>query len=63
METLQNIEMEVQGDVLILKIDLRQRGELSKSGKSIKVATTGGNISVPEHEHIKIGVNAYTAKG
>ena len=56
---MQNIEMSVDGDILTLKIDLSKRGGISNSGKTISVATTSGNVSVPEHKEIKIGLNAY----
>jgi hypothetical protein len=54
-----NIEMEVKDNILIIKIDLDKRFEPSKSGKTISVASTSGNIAVPEHKDIKIGLNAY----
>lgn len=57
---MQNMSMEVKGSKLIIEIDIKQRGEKSKSGKSISIATTGGNISVPGHEEIKVGLNVYT---
>lgn len=57
-----NCEMHVEGDVLTIKIDLTRRFDQSKSGKSIVVATTGGNISVPEHMNLRIGINCYEKK-
>jgi predicted membrane protein len=56
---MNNIDMTVQGDILTIKIDLKKRFGPSSSGKTISIATTSGNISVPEHKDIKIGVNAY----
>jgi len=53
------MEMEVQGDQLIVTIDLSQDLGLSASGKSVMIASTGGNVSVPGHEEIKIGLNVY----
>ena len=47
------------GHTLIVKIDLSQQFGLSASGKSITVASTGGNVPVPGHEEIKLGLNAY----
>ncbi len=56
---MKNIEMKVEGNKLIIVVDLNQEFGLSSSGKSITVASTEGNISVPEREDIKIGLNIY----
>ena len=59
---LKNIEMSVEGNKLIIMVDLDQEFGLSSSGKSITVASTEGNVSVPGHEEIKIGLNIYRPK-
>lgn len=56
---MENIEFEVQGDQLVIVIDLSQELGQSASGKSVIIATTGGNVSVPGHEEVKIGLNVY----
>lgn len=56
---MKNVEMKVEGNKLIIVVDLNQEFGLSSSGKSITVASTEGNISVPEREDIKIGLNIY----
>ncbi len=56
---MQNIEMTIEENILTVKIDLSKRFEPSKSGKTISIATTSGNIAVPENKKIKIGINAY----
>lgn len=56
----QNVEIEVRGDILTIRIDISKRLGRSGSGKSTIVATTSGNVSVPGHEEIKLGVNCYT---
>ena len=58
MET-QNIRMEVQGETLVITIDLSKAFGLSGSGKSVIIASTGGNIEVPGREEVKIGLNVY----
>lgn len=58
-----NVEMKVQGDKLVIVIDLSKSFGLSASGKSTTVATTAGNVSVPGREDIKIGINAYRLNG
>ena len=55
----QNIEMSVEGNKLTLTIDLSQQFGISGSGKSQIIASTGGNVSVPGNESVKIGVNVY----
>lgn len=57
---MQNIEMDVKDKILTIKIDLSQKGELSKSGKSFVIATTSGNTAVPDNKNIKIGINVFT---
>ena len=57
---MKNIEMQVNGDVLIVTIDLSQRHGKSGSGKNEIVASTEGNQSIPGRDEIKIGVNVYT---
>ena len=57
---MKNIEMQVNGDVLTVTIDLSQRHGKSGSGKNEIVASTEGNQSLPGRDAIKIGVNVYT---
>ena len=57
---MKNIEMNVNGDVLTIKVDLSKTFGKSSSGKSTIIASTEGNISVPGKEEIKIGLNVYT---
>ena len=55
-----NVTMEVQdGKILIIKVDLTKEFGLSSSGKSTIIASTEGNVSVPGHENIKVGINIY----
>ncbi len=60
---MQNIEMAVEGDVLTVKVNLKKRYGKSKSGKTVIVASTGGNVGVPEYPEIKLGLNVYTKEG
>ena len=59
---MKNIEMNVEGNKLIIVVDLDQEFGLSSSGKSITVASTEGNVSVPGREEVKIGLNIYRPK-
>jgi hypothetical protein len=54
-----NIETKVQGDKLVITIDLTKNFGLSSSGKSLIIASSEGNVPVPGREDIKIGVNVY----
>lgn len=56
---MENIQFQVEGDQLVIVVDLSHEAGFSGSGKSVIVATTGGNVSVPGHEEIKIGLNIY----
>src|SRR5437588_11222833 len=56
---MQNVEFELEGDQLIIRIDLSQELGVSSSGKSAIIATTGGNVTVPGWEAVKVGLNVY----
>jgi len=55
----QNMKMEVKGNTLTITVDLSKDIGPSKSGKTTLIASSGGNISVPGKEDIKIGLNIY----
>lgn len=54
-----NVQAEVQDGLLVLTIDLSQTFGLSGSGKSVIIASTGGNVSLPGVGEVKIGLNVY----
>ena len=56
---MKNVEMKVEGNKLIIVVDLTQEFGLSSSGKSMTIASTEGNVSVPGREEVKIGLNIY----
>lgn len=58
---MQNVNMSVEGNVLVIKVDLSKRLGASKTGKTVIVASTAGNAPVPGHPEIKLGLNAFTA--
>ena len=55
---MKNVEMTVEGETLIIKVDLTKELGPSKSGKTIIIASTEGNVSVLDREE-KIGLNVY----
>jgi hypothetical protein len=59
-----NVEVEVKGDKMIITIDITKEFGNSTSGKSVTVATTGGNkaIALPNGKQVSLGVNCYKAK-
>lgn len=59
---MENVHMTVNGNTLTITVDLSKRGEPSKSGKTTGIASTKGNVSVPGHSDIKIGLNVYTPR-
>ena len=54
--------MKLEGDILTIKVDVTKEFGPSASGKTIIIATTEGNISVPEKDDVKIGLNVYRKK-
>ena len=59
---MKNVEMKLEGDILTIKVDVTKEFGPSSSGKTIIIASTEGNISIPEKEEIKIGLNVYKKK-
>src|SRR6266568_6839147 len=56
---MQNVQFQVQGDKLVIIVDLSQEIGESASGKSVIIATTSGNVSVPGRDDVKVGLNVY----
>jgi hypothetical protein len=49
---MKNVEMTVEGRVLVIKVDLTEEFGPSSSGKTIIIASTEGNVSVPGSEDV-----------
>lgn len=58
---MKNVEMKVEGTMLTIKVDLGKDFGPSSSGKNIIIASTEGNVSVPNRDE-KIGLNIYKKK-
>lgn len=58
---MKNVEMTVEGNILTIKVDLSKEFGPSSSGKTIIVASTEGNIAVPDRDE-KVGLNVYRKK-
>jgi hypothetical protein len=59
---MKNVEMKVEENILTIKVDLTKEFGPSSSGKTIIIASTEGNVSIPEKESIKVGLNVYKKK-
>ncbi len=58
---MKNVEMKVEGNILTIKVDLTEEFGPSSSGKTIIVASSEGNVSIPGRDE-KIGLNIYRKK-
>ena len=59
---MKNVEMSVEGTILTLKVDLSKEFGPSSSGKTVIIASTEGNVSIPGAEDKKIWLNVYRKK-
>ncbi len=58
---MKNVELSVDGTMLTIKVDLTKDFGPSSSGKTIIIASTEGNVTIPDREE-KIGLNIYKKK-
>ena len=58
---MKNVQMAVEGNILTIKLDLSKEFGPSSSGKTIIIASTEGNVSIPDREE-KVGLNVYRKK-
>jgi len=59
MFLMKNCEMTLNGDILTITVDVSKEFGKSTSGKNIIISSTEGNVSIPEKQDIKIGLNIY----
>lgn len=55
---MENAEITVNGDELVIKVNLKEDLGLSKSGKTRIIATSRGNYKIPGTD-ATIGLNVY----
>lgn len=55
---MKNVEIEVDDNVLTIRVDLTREFGPSSSGKTTIVASTEGNVDVPD-TNVKVGLNCY----
>jgi hypothetical protein len=58
---MKNVEMSVEGTVLTIRVDLSKEFGPSSTGKTIIIASTEGNVSIPNRQE-KVGLNVYRKK-
>ena len=54
-----NISIDPATDECVIRIKLKERHGASKTGKTTIIATSEGNVSLPDHPEIKLGLNVY----
>jgi hypothetical protein len=59
---MKNVEMTVEENILTIKVDLSKEFGPSSSGKTLIIASTEGNVSIPGAEDKKVGLNVYRKK-
>ena len=55
---MKNVQMTVEGSILTIKVDLSKEFGPSSSGKTIIIASTEGNVPIPDREE-RVGLNVY----
>ena len=58
---MKNVEMSVEGSVLTIRVDLSKEFGPSSTGKTIIIASTEGNVTIPNRQE-KVGLNIYRKK-
>jgi hypothetical protein len=58
---MKNVEMTVEGTILTIRVDLSKELGPYSSGKTIIVASTEGNVTIPDRQE-KVGLNVYRKK-
>lgn len=56
---MKNVDIKIEGNKAIITVDLSKDHGPSKSGKTRIIASTEGNISLPDRPEIKMGLNIY----
>lgn len=59
---MQNCKVTTKGTKVLIELDLDAEGIESKTGKSIVLASTNGNIDVPGAPGVRVGVNMFRLK-
>lgn len=55
---MKNVQMAVEGSILTIRVDLSKDFGPSSSGKTTIIASTEGNVAIPDREE-RVGLNVY----
>lgn len=58
---MKNVQMTVDRNILTITVDLSKDFGPSSSGKTIIIASTEGNVAIPDRAE-KVGLNVYRKK-
>lgn len=60
----ENVDITIEGNILVIKVDTSKEYGSSKTGKSTKIASTLGNkvIAVNNGAQVTVGLNVYKPK-
>ena len=56
---MKNVDLKIKDSRLTIVVDLSKEFGKSSSGTSTMIASTEGNMSLPDMEDIKVGLNVY----
>jgi hypothetical protein len=56
---VKNVEMSMEKNILVIRVDLDKEFGLSSTKKSIIIGSTEGNVPAPKDSEIKIGLNVF----
>lgn len=60
---MKNIKTSIQGDIMTIEVDMSKDFGPSKSGKTIIIASTEGNITPDDApDSVKMGLNIYKGR-
>lgn len=59
---MNNVVMKIEGDKLVMTVDLKAKGAVSKSGKTMIIAGTGGFVPTGHANGSKVSVNVTVPK-
>ena len=58
---MKNVEMSIERSVLTIRVDLSKEFGPSSTGKTVIIASTEGNVTIPNRQE-KVGLNVYRKK-
>lgn len=56
---MENVKMHAKDGKLFIEVDLKHRGGKSSTGKTVRIASTEGNVALDGAPEVKIGLNVF----